>query len=75
VAAVILALADMTNADRAERAFRAVQHYADGDAFDHEEHTQDLMTDLMHYCDERGMDFDFLLSRARNNYTEECKHG
>ncbi len=32
----------------------------------------DLLVDLMHICDDSGLDFDELLVLARNNYSNEC---
>lgn len=38
------------------------------------EAVSDLLADLMHWCDERGVSFDVELAGARYNYTEEVKY-
>ena len=34
---------------------------------------QDLLADLMHWCDDRGVDFSAALRVASSNYEDECK--
>lgn len=68
-----------TNKDRAywaERAIREFSHVTglagSGDAeYDPTIPVADLLCDLRHYCDERGIDFDLCLTRANGNYKEE----
>lgn len=58
-----------TNADRAEKARAAVEHYC-GDP-DLETSIGDVLGDLRHLCDEQGFDFDALLERGRDHYDYE----
>ena len=34
----------------------------------------DLLGNLMHLCDDRGLDFEILLDRAQQNYAYELEH-
>ncbi len=57
--------AERTNADRAERAFRALLNQ------DYEGNVCDLLTDLRHYCDEQGLDFGAEDRTAHGHYLAE----
>lgn len=63
-----------SNGERAERAYRTLlvycQHMGDGTKPD-DEGLRDLLSDLMHLCDEMGMDLDEALALARNNWEAE----
>lgn len=64
-----------TNDQRASWAKEAVMAHvgARGDTPDTDEKTGvvDLLTDLMHLCDEAGLDFDAALEAARSHYEAE----
>lgn len=60
---------DESNEDRAERAAEALGEYLTQD--DPEVATYALLTDLMHYCDREGFDFDELLEMAERHYAAE----
>ena len=68
-----------TNEQRAERAWKAATRYqqaangdSDGDIAD--ETITDLLTDLMHFCDEQGIDFESCLRMANMHYEAEVAH-
>lgn len=62
---------DITNQDRAEWAYCALERFQDKTQTDDEDALADLLCDLMHLADRDGLDFDNELNRARNNHTEE----
>ena len=64
---------DVTNADRAEWAFCAIERFQDKTQTDDEDALSDLLCDLMHLADRDGHDFENELNRARNNYAEEVR--
>lgn len=66
----------MTNDDRADRAFEAINLYKAeclGEAGETgQDDIADLLTDLMHLCARDGdLDFDKALETARGHFTEE----
>ncbi len=66
-----------TNADRAEWADDALQGFADATGIDEIDDqrqfvaAQDLMANIMHLFDSRGLDFEAALSGARMHYEDE----
>jgi hypothetical protein len=66
-----------TNAQRAERIVALMAPYAQAagltpeDAQDESACALDLLTDLMHFCEQRGHDFDDLLNLADLAYRAE----
>ena len=64
-----------TNEDRANWADSAICAFAldvgQDPEFEIEEIIGDLLADLMHYCNQKGLNFDELLSRGRDHY--ECE--
>lgn len=66
---------DPTNNDCASWAYTALCAYVDranssgNDALD----LQDLLSDLMHFCDTQGLSFDDILRRARSHYAAETE--
>ena len=61
-----------TNQDKAARVDVVLDAYvAVVDGFRDEADVRDLLTDIMHYCDREGINFDQELSRATDNYAEE----
>ena len=69
----------MTNGQRAAAAAEAVRAFRQrvGQFNDPDVHlsVQDLLCDLMHYCDIMKLDFDELLENARGHYKEELEEG
>ena len=65
-----------TNEQRAQRAWQATWRYhqecddPDGDTTD--ETITDLLADLMHFCDEQGIEFDSCLRMANSHYNSEA---
>jgi hypothetical protein len=57
------------------RAAIALEAYSplQGDDDDEATLVTDLLSDLMHLCRSRGINFDDLLETARGNYEEECE--
>jgi hypothetical protein len=51
----------------------AVKAYADQKGVDQDEAFTDLLADLMHWCDHKGIDFQDEYERANNHYVEETK--
>ena len=45
----------MTNDERAERAHRALDYWLRGDAPEMEANIRDLMSDLLHLCEQHGL--------------------
>jgi hypothetical protein len=43
------------------------------DRYDSEASVTDIVTDLLHYCDSKGLDFEKCRKRAMNHYREERK--
>lgn len=72
-------MSDLTNEDRAGRAFLALGAYATAtrghvnwdDKEDLGTLVQDLVTDLLHVCDQEKLDFDQLLEWGRGNHRDE----
>ena len=63
---------DPTNEDRAARIDYVVDAYvAHVDGTRDEADIRYILTDIMHYCDREGIDFDAELSSATDNYSEE----
>src|SRR4051794_28918706 len=58
-----------TNAERAEKAYRAILNYEDDSS--PEECISDLLGDLRHLCDESGYDFAERDDVGRRNYETE----
>lgn len=63
------------NDDRAKWAGEAVQTFIDATGTDAEDAVSDLLSNLQHFCDRNGVDFEAELERARNNYREETSNG
>jgi hypothetical protein len=65
---------DPTNYDRAQRIPPTLAAYAEalGDGDPDESTMRDLLTDLMHYSEQSGIDFDQELRVARHNYEFEA---
>lgn len=66
-------MSEPTNADRAERAFRVVDSYRKkhDPEEDNETVLSDLLADLLHFCDERNLDFAKIEDTARMHYEAE----
>lgn len=68
-------MTEITNGDRCELARRAVEMFSDksGHALPEEMETaiSDLASDLMHLCDQFGLDPDEVFGRAKRNYEAE----
>ena len=62
---------DGKNAARAEWAHRAVLTFEGATGADREDALCDLLSDLMHWCNVYGQDFDRELRRAREHYAAE----
>ena len=65
-----------TNADRAERIYRAMQTYLrakGGSEMETRLDIRDILTDIMHYCDEQGVDFEHEIIFSRDNYDAEVE--
>lgn len=63
-----------TNAERAHSAWTAVQHYVNAEGLhdqSFDENLTDLLTDLRHYADEYGMDFDDAVRSSANHHYHE----
>jgi NTP pyrophosphatase (non-canonical NTP hydrolase) len=61
------------NRDRANRASDVLDYLASTYTHDSEEALLDLLTDLMHYCNQSSQDFDVAISRARQRFEEELQ--
>ena len=64
----------MNNQDRAESACKAVERFSDAlDMGDEDDDTRisDLLCNMMHFCDQQGVDFHDCLERASRNYETE----
>ena len=59
------------NDRRASWADEALETFMTKTGCDGSDAISDLLCDLMHWCDQRGEDFDAELARARNHYTHE----
>jgi len=57
-----------TNQDRAKRCQRAIETYEDDDLATN---LIDILCDAMHWCDQNGHDFHFLLATACRHYINE----
>lgn len=67
-------MTDPTNEERAARIDNLMEYYATeckGDAFADESDVQDIMTDIMHWCQKEEQDFEEMLRIARNNFEAE----
>jgi hypothetical protein len=65
------------NAQRAERAMNGLTFHARQlGPVDHDYETQisDLLTDLLHYCDQIGLNFKEILEISIINYDSEAEH-
>jgi len=63
-----------TNLGRAERIVIVLAAYASHQGISQEEsNICDLLTDVMHYCDQNGMDFDDDLKTAKRNFEAEVE--
>jgi hypothetical protein len=65
---------DPDNKERAARAQAAVEAYQKAyteETGDQQAPLSGLLTDLMHYCGQSGLDFDYALESARVNFSEE----
>ena len=68
-------MSEPTNEERADRIDTVMQAYCltlesrdfDGD----EDDVKDLLTDMMHFCERAGIDFEANLRVARDNYQAE----
>lgn len=63
------------NGDRASWAHEAIKTFADqcrSHNEDEETLVSDLVADLMHYCEQNGIEWDGVLARATNHFREEC---
>lgn len=58
-----------TNSERAERAWQAIDGYADNDSL--EECIIDLLTDIQHLCRQEEMSFSDCNKMALNHFIEE----
>lgn len=63
------------NKDRIKLAMNAIKGFAIETGLDVDSELDaaisDLVADMMHLCDDKGLDFDSLISRARDNHQEE----
>lgn len=59
------------NGDRAAWAATALKAFREATGTDEEDSLGDLLTDLMHWSDREGFDFDIALERARGHYKAE----
>jgi hypothetical protein len=60
------------NEERAARAAIALEAYKNIPGTDPDAAVRDLLSDLMHYCDQNELLFKFELEVARSNYIEEA---
>ena len=60
------------NNERAERAEKAIELYDDGEGDDNT-YLNDLLADLMHWCDRHEVDFDHALRIAKDHYWAETQ--
>lgn len=73
--------APITNEQRAQRIAAVLATYAESQkdetnaplAVTEADLAQDLLTDLMHFCDAHGLDFDDLLNLGHMAYLEEAE--
>ena len=66
----------MSNENRAHHAHAALAHHAraiksDGPDIDPEGALMDLLTNLRHYCDANGLDFEMTCERSNHHYNAE----
>lgn len=69
-------MTEPTNEERADRIYRLMLVYKQYLGFSENKETYliDLLTDLLHYCDEMGLDYDRAITTARMHHAEEtCK--
>src|SRR5262249_23191171 len=64
---------DGMNDKRATWAGKSISAFQDATGTDHEDALADLLTDLMHWTDRTGLDFDQALERARWHYEAETE--
>lgn len=62
------------NMARIQRARKAVKGYA-GEFHDLEANIKDILTDLRHLCEAKGIDFEACNRSARNGYEAESPRG
>ena len=62
------------NEQRSELADRTLRVFMQYSGCDGETALTDLLADLMHWCDEQGLDFETELNRADEHYTHEIEH-
>jgi hypothetical protein len=62
---------DGLNDDRAQWAKEALGSFSKGAGSEEDTAVSDLLTDLRHYCDRHGLDWEEQLFRANNHYAEE----
>ena len=67
---------DVTNSDRAGFAASALREYRrqvghNRSGEDFSTSVQDLLTDLRHFCDQEGIDFDPILRNSAGHHAEE----
>lgn len=62
---------DGMNDTRAAWAATVLVEFQKATRTDREDALADLLTDLLHWCDRTGLDFDTELARGRGNYQEE----
>ena len=60
----------MTNEERAYRGWRAIARFKSHEP-PAETDLRDLLTDLMHYADEQGLDFKYEMEMAQTHYGNE----
>lgn len=63
-----------TNEERAARIDKLIEYYAvecKGDAYADETDPQDIICDIMHWCDRDGYNFEEFLSMARFHHEAE----
>lgn len=67
-------MADLTNEQRAEWAYRAVQKHSQTTGSEEEEmdtQMSDLLCNMMHMADEQGLDFSEVMEQASRHYDTE----
>ena len=66
---------ERTNEDRCETAYRTVMVYAQysGEEHDVETNIIDLMADLLHLCDQYGLEQSYVTDMALAHYDSEMK--
>lgn len=62
-----------TNLDRAKEAEKALARYLETDPNDSKCSIIDLLGDLQHYCDWKGIEFRYVIGMATNHYQCEVE--